>query len=318
MSAIVAPLPWQQAVWQQLGEQIEEDHLHHASLLAGPSGVGKRRFGQALAARLLCADPQSGLNCGTCHACDLVAAGTHTDLLQICPEGDSRVIKIEQIRALVSAMSKTASLGERKVILIMPAEAMNLSAANALLKSLEEPGDNTFLILISDMPGQLPATLRSRCQLLRFPVPVERDASAWLDTVTGEQSRSEELLQLSNGAPIAAADLFSDSEKLQSLQLIHQTLEKLAAREYSAVEAAQSLAKASMLDVLTQVEQVLQQRLKRYSASVLTKPGVRASFELLDKIVKWRAALAAGTNPNTDLLKQQVLLDFDKALPLQS
>ncbi len=318
MSAVLAPLPWQYALWQQLSEQVRGEHLHHASLLAGPAGVGKQRFARALAALLLCHHARDGLNCGECQACNLLAAGSHGDFMAIHPEGDSRAIKIEQIRALVSFMGKTASLGQRKVVLIFPAEAMNLSAANALLKSLEEPGRDTFLILVSSMPGQLPATMRSRCQLLRFPAPAHDDAKAWLDTVTGEPARSEQLLQLTAGAPIAAAALFADDEKLQSLQQVHRVLAELAAGKYSAVQAAQALSKQTPGDLLLQVEQILHQQLRCADRAVLGSSRAKAGFALLDKTCKWRAALAAGSNPNVDLLKQQILLDFSRVFPLQS
>ena len=142
------PLPWQQEAWQRAGEQLVGGSLPHALLLAGPAGVGKAEFALALARLLLCASPVDGGNCGQCHACELSASGSHGDLRWLQPEEKSRVIKIDQVRAAVEFAGKTASFGERKVIVFEPADALNVAAANALLKSLEEPTACTHLILV--------------------------------------------------------------------------------------------------------------------------------------------------------------------------
>jgi len=171
IAEVSVPMPWQAQTWSRLTLQLAQDQLAHALLLTGPRYTGKTTLALALARLLLCATPLAGLNCGKCHSCELSASGSHGDFRWLEPEGTSKVIKIDQIRQVVEFIGRTASFGLRKVIVIAPAESMNISAANALLKVLEEPGSNTYLILVCHRPHGLPATVRSRCQFLRPPFP---------------------------------------------------------------------------------------------------------------------------------------------------
>jgi len=137
--------------------------LGHAYLFAGPEGVGKRLMALAVARVLFCTN---GNGCGECTACRKLEHGNHPDLHLLEPDGAS--IKIEQIRAIQRDLSLRPFEGSRKVCLIEAAETMTVAAANALLKTLEEPPGDTLLILLSSQPQRLLETIRSRCQLLRF------------------------------------------------------------------------------------------------------------------------------------------------------
>ena len=147
MSPGVGPLPWQLEAWARLGQQVDEDRLPHALLVTGPAGIGKEHFARSVSARLLCGSPVSGTACGNCKSCTLLSAGSHPDLLDVQCEEGSRVIKIDQVRELIDFAGKTPAIGGRKVVLLGPAEAMNINAANALLKCLEEPSASTTLLL---------------------------------------------------------------------------------------------------------------------------------------------------------------------------
>ena len=125
--------PWQVALWQQL---VGRTQHAHAYLLHGAAGIGKRALAERLMAYLLCRQPTDVGACGQCKACYLLAAGTHPDNFILQPEEPEKPIKVDQVRELVSFVVQTAQLGGRKVVLVEPAEAMNLNAANALLKSL--------------------------------------------------------------------------------------------------------------------------------------------------------------------------------------
>ena len=149
-----APLPWQGEAWARFNQQLADGSLPHALLLAGVANSGKSRLALALARLLLCQSPSGGLNCGKCHACELSANGSHGDLRWLQPEEKSRVIKIDQVRETVNFATKTANFGANKVVVIAPADVMNTNAANALLKSLEEPSAGTFLILVCNMSAQ--------------------------------------------------------------------------------------------------------------------------------------------------------------------
>ena len=138
--------------------------LAHAYLFAGPEGVGKRLMALAVARVLFCS---AGTGCGECAACRKLAHRNHPDLHILEPDGNS--IKIEQIRAIQRDLSLRPLEGSRKVCLIEAAELLTTAAANALLKTLEEPRGDTLLILLSSQPQRLLETIRSRCQLLQFP-----------------------------------------------------------------------------------------------------------------------------------------------------
>ena len=171
-------LPWQaEAAREVLSARAA---WPHALLLDGPRGLGKRTLALNLARGLLCESPSAdGSACGSCASCHYVAAGQHPDLQMIEPfvideDGEVKVqdpILIERIRALIDWVQLTSHRGRAKVAVIVPAEAMNLAAANALLKTLEEPPPATYLILVAHQPGRVPATLRSRCRRMAAPRP---------------------------------------------------------------------------------------------------------------------------------------------------
>ena len=129
-------LPWHAPLWQQFLALHRSGRLPHAMLLSGPRGVGKQRFAEALLGYLLCASPGETA-CGQCHGCHMLAAVYHPDLLRVSPEEGKRQIRIDPIREVNAFVSQTAQQGGHRVIVLSPAEAMNVAAANALLKSLE-------------------------------------------------------------------------------------------------------------------------------------------------------------------------------------
>jgi DNA polymerase-3 subunit delta' len=203
--------PWQTDVFADLRQRRAQQRLAHALLLSGPAGIGKLQLAKVFAQSLLCAEPNTdGLACGQCHACSLYAAGTHPDLFRLSPEDDSKVIKIDQIRALIEKVSLSSHYGRYKVVILNPADAMNIAASNALLKTLEEPPADTLLLLITDRPSFLPATIRSRCQLLRLALPPVEMAQTWLTAQLEHPQDAAVLLGLAGGAPLAAQALAAE------------------------------------------------------------------------------------------------------------
>ena len=200
------PCSWHQPVWQQLTGQQD---FAHAYLFSGQPGGGKRRFASAFAAFLLCDAPENGLACEQCRSCQLRLAGSHPDLLLLEPEEEGKAIRVDAVRQLVGFLSQTAQQGGRKVVVLQPAEAMNVNAANALLKSLEEPSAETYLLLVSDQPSRLLPTIRSRCRVQPLGLPGHAEALAWLTAQAGERSAQEceLLLQMAGGAPLLALAL---------------------------------------------------------------------------------------------------------------
>jgi len=214
-TGIKAPLPWHMASWQRIRQARVAGRLPHALLVTGPAGVGKRHLVAALSSSLLCARPDAGgLACGHCRECELLAVGTHPDYLEIGPDPESKSdeIRVDAIRRLTESDALTAHRGGHKVIVLDPAQNMNLSAANSLLKTLEEPSPDTFLCLVCEQPGRLPVTIRSRCQKLRIPAPPEPQALEWL-RAHNDSADAEALLRLAYGAPLQALALQQENRQ---------------------------------------------------------------------------------------------------------
>jgi len=206
-------LPWLDDLQRQLNDTFLAQRLGHAPLIEGPSGVGKRALGDWLSRRILCLEGAGQAPCGNCRSCTLFGGGAHPDFFDIGIPEDKREIPVDSIRDLNGRLQLTASLTDRRVGRILPAEAMNTNAANALLKSLEEPASNAWLILISDQPSRLPATIRSRCQAITVRPPAHDEALAWLKSqvtarsIQADEETTEHALELAGDAPLAALEL---------------------------------------------------------------------------------------------------------------
>ena len=231
-------LPWQQPQWDSLQSRIAQENLPHALLLTGRRGVGKLQFARQLADLLLCSESQTA-PCGQCKGCRLIAAGTHPDLKVIQPPEDKNVISVDQIRELTHYLSLTALCGGYQVILIAPADAMNVNAANSLLKTLEEPPSNTLLLLMTDRPSALTATIRSRCQVINFEKPAHESALAWLKNQQPEldPKAAETVLELADGAPLRAVEMATQGAISQRTEMLDD-LEQIAAGRCDPIEIA--------------------------------------------------------------------------------
>ena len=188
-------LPWQEATWSRIESMLEAGRTPHALLLHGPGGIGKRRLAARLAGAILCTGPRTG-PCGACRSCHLLDAGSHPDFLRIEPGEGESVISIGSVRDLIDRFTLAAE--PARVAIVAPAEVMTQAAANAFLKTLEEPAGSATFILASDAPGRLPATIRSRCGKVAVPAPPRAQAQAWLATKT-EPALAPHLLDLSGG-----------------------------------------------------------------------------------------------------------------------
>ena len=196
--------PWLEPCRLTIATAIAQGRLPHALLLTGLLGLGKGVLAEAVARQLLCAAPslESG-PCGHCSACAQLNAGTHPDYMKVELEEDASVIKIDQIRMLANKLALSSHQGGYKVVVLNPADSMNINAANSLLKTLEEPSDNTVLVLVCERPSQLPATVRSRCQQIRVDVPGQCEALQWL-AAQGIAGPAKTYLQMAHGAPLEA------------------------------------------------------------------------------------------------------------------
>ena len=221
--------PWQKEQWGKMMQLKQAQRLPHAILLYGEEGSGKSGFAQSLSASLLCKQPaQNGEACGQCSACQLIAAQTHPDLTYlkpVAPENSKSKkpvlnIRIDVIRKLCSKLTTSSQFEGYRIAIIENADKMLVQGANALLKTLEEPGDRTLIVLVTSRPHRLPITVRSRCQSLRFPYPGEAIALEWLQA---QGLTSPEIaLKYAHGAPLTA--LNQHEETLQQRELLAQAL----------------------------------------------------------------------------------------------
>jgi DNA polymerase-3 subunit delta' len=219
---------WNENIWKSLRRRI--DRLPHAVLLQGAEGIGKLELAERLAARLLCESPtQDSEACGRCDGCRWVAAGSHPDLRRVEPdvlsqqgaaatdEVDADVrsarrakpsseIRVDQVRELADFLYLGSHRARRRVAIVHPAEAMNVHAANALLKGLEEPPAAAMFLLVSHHPARLLATIRSRCVVVSVPRPERSVALEWLESAMSKNDAGR-WLAFSGGAPRIAEQI---------------------------------------------------------------------------------------------------------------
>ena len=257
--------PWHAENWRLLGERRARGTFPHALLLCGPQGLGKRDFAERLAAMLLC-EHEHDAPCGACRSCRLFAVRSQRDPEETRPDEtpshphghpghpDARFvghtineksspkkmyseIVVDQIRDLSAWLSLPPQLGRAQVALIDPADELNIAASNALLKTLEEPGERRHLILISSRPARLPATIRSRCQRVDFAVPPLAQAQAWLAAQGADAKQTAAALHAAGGNPgVASAWLKSGGLKVRDE--VAADLKALNAGKGSPVEVA--------------------------------------------------------------------------------
>lgn len=209
-------LPWQKTFWQRISQTMQQDRLPHAVLLSGREGVGKLHFTRVLAAYLLCdlADPtyqEKNRNLFN-------SADGHPDMCVLAPEGKMGSIKIDRIRALTHLLSKTPQQGGYRVVIINHADAMNHASANALLKTLEEPGEKVCIILLSNATYRLLSTIKSRCQ--KYEMSVDAcEGQAWLKAQFPDIDTAL-LWQLCGHAPLNAQNMVADKWLTQRKTLL--------------------------------------------------------------------------------------------------
>lgn len=318
------PYPWQQSEWQHLRAQLANKKLPHALLIAGPKGIGKRHLADAFTQLVLCQTPIEGVPCASCRACQLNQAKTHPDMLWLELEDDSKTIKVDQVRALTETLNKTAQQGGYKVVILEPAEAMNTNAANALLKSLEEPATKTLLILISHNPSSVLPTIRSRCQLQMLPKPRQEQVLHWLTPLlAGHSVKPEALLLAARGAPLTALLLLQGDALEEREQWLAQ-FSRLSLGQISAIDLAGQW-QANDISIMLEWWLVLLHSLarKQVGASeplidqlageldiLLKQVSMPLLHRYLEKVLLVKKQWLSGANPNKQLLLEELLLDW--------
>lgn len=306
-----APLPvWLRPDLDRLHQQFAQGRLPHALLLVGRGGDGLHRFADQLARLLLCTGPAPP--CGNCKACQLLHGGAHPDRLVIEPEGKSATIRVAQVRELADFIHGTAQQGGNQVIRLTRADRMNNSAANALLKMLEEPTPNTYVLLEAESVSRLLPTVRSRCRLCRLARPSADQARAYLAD-QGVTEAVDDRLALTDQSPLAAADL--DQAALDAWIERVRTFRR--ERGFSALAAfiGQQNAEPLLQQLLLWVDSAIQ---RQYGAApALTRADAELSgalqplpavslFAFRDYILELKRGLADQANLNQQLWSEQL------------
>lgn len=218
--------PWQQSQWQALHRRRQRGELPHALLFTGPAGMGKQFFADCFAHALLCESPSDdGSACGLCRGCLLMEAGNHPDYLRVEPEEEGKGIGIDVIRELIRFQALKSQYGRARVIQLHPAERLNRAAANALLKTLEEPAGDTVLLLTTAQPSALLPTVRSRCQQILFRplVAADDETRQWLQGQLNDITEDPlTLLRMASGAPLAALALVQQGKLGQRSRVLDE------------------------------------------------------------------------------------------------
>ena len=321
--------PWLKSSWHNLLRQHEQDSMPHALLLTGPQGIGKAHFGFQLALFLLCSHPAGDRACGSCKSCCLMRSGTHPDLLRLSPEDEGKAIKVDQVRSINHFVGQTAQLGGYKIILLHPAEALNISAANALLKSLEEPNGRCLFVLLTDQPSRLPATIRSHCHQIALPLPSKEDALIWLRQHGSDPDSMPLLLNLANGAPLLALS-YQESDYLSQRDTLIKGFMALQKGQASPLEIAQQWQSLDLLAILNWMNQYVidliklclvkddqflkNSDVKLFLSAMAEQVYANKLYLYRDRLVEAKRGLLSGNNPNKILLLEDLLIRWSRCI----
>jgi DNA polymerase-3 subunit delta' len=300
--------PWLSEHMASLAASRASDRVPHGLLIHESPGAG----GEWLAfwtARLLLCTSSGAKPCGVCAACKNASENHHADLLVVQVTEDSKQIRIEQVRDLCAELALTSYQGGYKVGIFSPADSMNRFAANALLKTLEEPAKNTLLILVASQPSRLPATIKSRCQRINIRPPTREESMAWLQKAKGPGDWGV-VLDVIGNAPFSAMNL--DPAAVSKLGVeTRQTLSDTLAGRIDPVAVAERWSRSDLELRLMTFENWLTERMRGQLAtrtdSVEMRAGghlpqpvsvlnIRTSYELLDRVRELKASLDSPIN----------------------
>lgn len=254
--------PWQKDDWGRLQELLKRPP--HGLLLKGNKGIGKFDLAMNLACSMLCQQPKgASLACGKCPSCHWFEQGSHPDFRLLQPDAlsqavdehesgkkPSKQISVGQVRSLADFLGMSAHQGGRRVVLIHPAEAMNVNAANALLKNLEEPPQDLLFILVSHKPQQLLPTILSRCLSFALPAPDTISATGWLKEQGVENPG--EALAASGFAPLQAVQLDEQLGSEERAKLLRAVRQPAALDVFALAEALQKTEQTLVVQWLQQ------------------------------------------------------------------
>lgn len=315
-------LPWLEPAATRLAGARDAGRLPGALLIHAAPGVGAVALARHFAQLLFCTD--AAAPCGHCSHCRRVAAGEHPDFSIIGPDPESKLgqISVAQVRELSGQLALSSYEGRGTVVLLDPADALNRNAANALLKTLEEPRADAHLILLSAAPSLLPATIRSRCQKLVVPAPDRAGALAWLVEQKPEhRDRWPAVLEMLGVAPLEA--LAADVPKLLAMREdIQRLLAEARQGRIDVVRTAEAWARDELPLRLRCFEnyltvELLAVRAGARSPGMIADINMPSALRLLDELRQLQHQLA-GAALNRPLAVERQLWQLSSAVADQS
>lgn len=312
--------PWLSEPYQQLAEQSQQERLPHAIMLVGSSGLGKEEAALHFCQYLHCTSPKQTDPCGACETCALYTAGSYPDHLFVAPEEAGKAILIEQIRNLVEFSHHTAIHGGYRTIVISPAERMNWNAQNALLKTLEEPGAKTLLILVVEQLNQLLPTVISRCQQRNVQAPSLEVGLPWLQKQGIAEEEAKGLLLSSRFAPLQALAL-QDKPWFEQREKIFTDIATISRQGSRLPQLAKTLAEFDGQEFLPALYHWLSQAIKAQQGALTVEDSAlmaginafksvqpRRLFALQEAVVRALKLWLSGANPNKEIVYEQLLM----------
>ncbi|MDE1331177.1 DNA polymerase III subunit delta' [Vibrio aestuarianus] len=311
--------PWLTSYWQQWQHNLANQRFPAATLLVSPKGLGAEQLVDRLSGALMCSH-QPIEACVFCHSCDLMKSGSHPDFHRIFPEKEGKSITVDQIRQCNKLAQESAQLSGARVIIIEPADAMNESAANALLKTLESPGKNCFFILVASRINHLLPTITSRCQKTLLTSPSSLDISQWLSSQTSQVIPAY-VAHLNQNSPLNTL-AFVNSGELDKYQAFEKSFLDVFANSNADVSAwAKQIANepakhlAWLWTILTDTQKVqfglTQDDFVPVSFSLAKQISYPVLFQQTNALIRLMEKLTTFSGLNCELLAMNWLFDFN-------
>jgi|SRR5699024_10689305 len=312
--------PWLNEPYKQLQQLTVQERLPHALLFVGPTGLGKQELALTFSQFLHCHSPKGTLPCDTCDACTLFNAGSHPDHLLVAPEEAGKAILIDQIRHVVEFSHHTAKQGGYRTIVVSPAERMNWNAQNALLKTLEEPGAKTLLILVAEQINQLLPTVVSRCQQRHIVAPSLTDGVAWLQEHAIDETEAKGLLLSARYAPLYAISL-REKPWFKERRLLFSEIAAIQKNAIHLPKIAKKLSEYDGQEFLPALYQWVAQVIKAQQGALTTRDEALVAgidelaqqqpqrlFAFQEAVLRALSLWLSGANPNKEILYEQLLM----------
>ena len=338
---LLQEIPWNNALWQGLMDRYHGAGLPHASLLLGNEGTGRRPLAFKLAKFLLCqaADKKTAKYsncCNQCHSCKLMDAGSHPDYFICDQEAKGKQIKVDTVRKVNDFLSKTPQISACQVVQVYPLEAMNTNASNALLKTLEEPSGESYLLLIAERLGTVLPTIRSRSQRINLHPPNTEEALAWLSGRLTNASADDLALALRQcgGGPLKAEQWLRDGLLVQDATYT-SLMQKWLSGQQQLQDTSKALAKFDLVDTINwwtglsldimklgmgaDIAQISRPQQSEWVGQLVATVSRIKLLTLQQKLQEIAGRLAAGQgNYNASLLIESLLLDWQQSFASSS